>query len=73
MGELFVEAVEPVGGGALLEEVCHWGWGGRAYLLPSLPVCILFSFGPQPLVPIPPAAIMDSPYGDTGGNKFFLL
>lgn len=26
---LFGEAVEPVGGGALLEEVCHWGWGGE--------------------------------------------
>lgn len=35
--KLFGEATEPVGSGALLEEVCLWEWGERGYSLPTLP------------------------------------
>lgn len=31
--------MEPLGGRALFEEVCHWGWALRLYSLSSLPVC----------------------------------
>lgn len=39
---LFGEVVEPLGGGALLKKVCHWGMGFERGSLASLLVHFLY-------------------------------
>lgn len=38
---LFEEAVEPIGGEALLEEVHPWEWAYSLDILPAPPLCFL--------------------------------
>lgn len=80
LAELLSKNMWPVGAGALLEEVCHWGWAWGAQSLPHFQFVLFAShFGWRWSLSASCSsaccyafsATMDSPFGAICENSFF--